>query len=328
MIPPVPPDPVSLDVSDYPLCEGTLPPPPATTGREPGLFRFSFLPCFSLAMLLHLGGILGICLSVTTALPDAVFSISLLPAMGPSGSSAGPPAALPGQSPSPGERLANLSAVPEQSPEALPDFQNPPSPPREKAIRSKPKRQAKVVKQAESIPVKPVVPKDEPPMEAPPEPQGKPDETGRESAMAAGTQSGLPGREVAAAGSIPDEGFQVTAGGGGGGAKGIGSGRGGGSGLSDVPFGDAEGPRFIHRTLPKYPELARRRGKEGRVVLRLVIDSEGNLKHADVVEKAGHGFDEAALEAVRKSTYAPATRAGRPVDCSAILPVRFALRSS
>ena len=93
-------------------------------------------------------------------------------------------------------------------------------------------------------------------------------------------------------------------------------------------FGDADGPRFVQRVTPRYPELARRRGREGLVLLRLVIGPDGELRDARIVEGGGHGFGEAALAAVRASVYAPATRDGRGVECAALLPIRFALKGS
>ncbi len=62
-----------------------------------------------------------------------------------------------------------------------------------------------------------------------------------------------------------------------------------------------------------YPEAARRAGLEGQVVLKLRISDKGKVVDARVVESAGHGFDEAALEAVRKFTFAPGLRDGAPV---------------
>jgi protein TonB len=77
---------------------------------------------------------------------------------------------------------------------------------------------------------------------------------------------------------------------------------------------------------PQYPALARRRQKEGRVVLRLALDRDGSLRRAEVVEPAGYGFDESALAAVWKSRFLPAYHQGKPVPCMALLPVRFELR--
>lgn len=97
--------------------------------------------------------------------------------------------------------------------------------------------------------------------------------------------------------------------------------------LENVPFGSATGPNFLHRAMPVYPFAARRLNKEGKVVLRLTIDEHGRLLHTEVVEGAGYGFTEAAVEAVKKSTYRPARRDGVAVLSRALLPVRFELKS-
>ena len=92
-------------------------------------------------------------------------------------------------------------------------------------------------------------------------------------------------------------------------------------------FGSASGPAFLRRVLPVYPELARRLGKEGRVVLRLSIDARGNLQSVEVVEGAGFGFEESALAAVRQSSFRPAMVQGEPRACIARLPINFRLKN-
>jgi len=94
----------------------------------------------------------------------------------------------------------------------------------------------------------------------------------------------------------------------------------------DVEFGTAIGPKFLRSELPAYPMIARKLGKEGKVVLRLTIDERGNLLNVEIVEKADYGFTEAAIEAVKRSTFLPAKRDGKPVASRAILPIRFMLR--
>lgn len=96
--------------------------------------------------------------------------------------------------------------------------------------------------------------------------------------------------------------------------------------LVDVEFGSDNAPKFLYREMPVYPILARRLGKEGKVLLRLVIDEKGALLNVDVVEGAGYGFTEAAVEAVKRSTFKPAMQDGRAVMSKAILPIRFSLR--
>jgi protein TonB len=96
--------------------------------------------------------------------------------------------------------------------------------------------------------------------------------------------------------------------------------------LLDVEFGSTNAPQFLHREMPVYPLMARRFGREGRVLLRLTIDENGRLLNIEVLERAGFGFTEAAIEAVKKSTFRPAMQDGRPVLSKALLPVSFKLR--
>jgi protein TonB len=97
-------------------------------------------------------------------------------------------------------------------------------------------------------------------------------------------------------------------------------------GTAETQFGHIGAPQFIHREMPVYPMLARRLGKEGKVILKLLIDMNGNLKNVEVVEAAGFGFTEAAVAAVKNSTYAPASRNGEKITTAALLPVRFYLQ--
>ncbi len=95
--------------------------------------------------------------------------------------------------------------------------------------------------------------------------------------------------------------------------------------LFNSELGSESGPKFSHREMPVYPMIARRLGKEGTVLLRLTIDEKGNLLNIEVVEKAGYGFTEAAIEAVKKSTFLPAIVDGKPVMSKALLRIKFSL---
>ncbi|NLI83317.1 MAG: energy transducer TonB [Deltaproteobacteria bacterium] len=96
----------------------------------------------------------------------------------------------------------------------------------------------------------------------------------------------------------------------------------------DTPFGSRYGPRFLMKVLPRYPRLARELGKEGTVLLQLLLDEKGKLLDVQILKKAGSGFDEEAVRAVKNSTFSPATRNGRPIMCRARLPIQFVLRDS
>jgi protein TonB len=77
---------------------------------------------------------------------------------------------------------------------------------------------------------------------------------------------------------------------------------------------------------PRYPEAARRRGEQGRVVLRVDVSADG--APIDVTVTEGSGFpslDAAALGAVRQWRFVPAMRGGTPVAAVAQVPIRFRL---
>jgi len=101
--------------------------------------------------------------------------------------------------------------------------------------------------------------------------------------------------------------------------------KGEGSSIVETKFGELDAPAFIHRATPVYPRVARRLEKEGRVVLKLLIDRTGALRSVEVIEAAPFGFTEAAVEAVRRSTFAPAQRNAEGVSSWAVLPIRFNL---
>ena len=114
------------------------------------------------------------------------------------------------------------------------------------------------------------------------------------------------------------------------GSAGFGTGTGGGGtgtgGILNTKFGSSDAPGFLYREIPQYPFAARRRGEEGRVVLKLTIDEKGNLLNIEVIESTGSDFTVSAIEAVKRSKFSPAKKNNTPVVCMALLPIRFALR--
>jgi protein TonB len=77
---------------------------------------------------------------------------------------------------------------------------------------------------------------------------------------------------------------------------------------------------------PAYPEMARRRGQQGRVVLQVNVSAEGMPVTVAVVETSGYAsLDAAAMTAVQQWRFVPATRGGTPVPAVAEVPVRFRL---
>lgn len=87
-----------------------------------------------------------------------------------------------------------------------------------------------------------------------------------------------------------------------------------------------ETPRLLHAVPPEYPDLARASGAEGKVVLRLTLDLQGRVIHAEVLEAdAISSLVDAALAAVRGWLFSPARQGGRPVSVQVVVPIRFVL---
>jgi TonB family protein len=86
-------------------------------------------------------------------------------------------------------------------------------------------------------------------------------------------------------------------------------------------------PAFRARQEPAYPERARRAGVAGVVGVRIALAADGTVRQVEVAASSGSRLlDEAALEAARASTFAPATRNQAPVESEAVANYRFELR--
>jgi protein TonB len=89
-------------------------------------------------------------------------------------------------------------------------------------------------------------------------------------------------------------------------------------------------PRLLRPVPPRYPYEARRNGIEGRVVIRFVVNAEGDVLEPEVAEveppDIAGVFDEAALQAVARYKFKAAIKDGEPVDCIVKLPIVFELR--
>jgi len=78
---------------------------------------------------------------------------------------------------------------------------------------------------------------------------------------------------------------------------------------------------------PAYPVFSRKRGEEGRVVVGLTISAKGGVRRAEIIESSTHPrLDRAALEAVKKAAFRPATVNGCPVESVTKAAYRFELK--
>lgn len=89
--------------------------------------------------------------------------------------------------------------------------------------------------------------------------------------------------------------------------------------------GDVKEPVEIQRVQPTYPEEARKNRIQGRVIVEAVINENGTVTKVRAVESPDPMLTEAALEAVKKWTYKPATKKGKPVKVFLTVTVAFKL---
>ena len=119
-------------------------------------------------------------------------------------------------------------------------------------------------------------------------------------------------------GSVPRSGTP----GGGVGVPVSGTGRGtGGSG--GAVWGD---PRYGNNAAPLYPPEARKMGQQGTVILSVLVNAGGTVETLGVKDGSGHVLlDQAAMRAVKRWHFKPATVAGIPVSSQVEVPIEFHL---
>ena len=99
----------------------------------------------------------------------------------------------------------------------------------------------------------------------------------------------------------------------------------------DLPYGPVPSsfpalPTILETAAAAYPAAAVAEGLEAEVVITIDVDAEGRVVYAFVGETAGHGFDEAAVQAVRNFRFTPAYSAeGERVSSRIEFVYRFTL---
>ncbi|MEO0228369.1 MAG: energy transducer TonB [candidate division WOR-3 bacterium] len=85
-------------------------------------------------------------------------------------------------------------------------------------------------------------------------------------------------------------------------------------------------PQVKKAVKPKYPELARKAGIEGKVFVLAVVGPDGKVRSATVIRSDNPIFNDAAIEAVMQFEFSPAYQQDRPVACKVMVPITFTLR--
>jgi protein TonB len=83
---------------------------------------------------------------------------------------------------------------------------------------------------------------------------------------------------------------------------------------------------YLHNPALAYPPLARRLGEQGKVVLRVLVNSSGTPDRVELRTSSGSRLlDTAALEAVRHWRFVPARQGDQPVAAWVLIPITFTL---
>jgi TonB family protein len=85
-------------------------------------------------------------------------------------------------------------------------------------------------------------------------------------------------------------------------------------------------PVVLARPFPRYTEEARKARRQGVVVLKAVINTDGMVDGVKILKGLGYGLDEEAISTVIcKWRFKPATLNGNPVDFNATIEVEFTI---
>ena len=98
------------------------------------------------------------------------------------------------------------------------------------------------------------------------------------------------------------------------------------SGNREEGMGGPLPPTPIQQEKPPYPPLARRKGYQGRLVLKLLVSKDGRVATVRVVKSSGYSIlDRAALKTVKRWRFIPARLGSEPIPFWVEVPVVFRL---
>jgi protein TonB len=89
-------------------------------------------------------------------------------------------------------------------------------------------------------------------------------------------------------------------------------------------------PRFnaayLQNPVPPYPALARRRGEQGKVLMRVLVNAQGLADKVELRTSSGFArLDQTALETVKQWKFIPARQGDSPVAAWVLVPISFSL---
>ena len=84
---------------------------------------------------------------------------------------------------------------------------------------------------------------------------------------------------------------------------------------------------YLENPAPAYPPLSRRVGEQGKVMLRVLVNTKGTADTVELRSSSGSPrLDEAALESVKHWRFVPARQGDQPVAAWVLVPITFSLK--
>jgi protein TonB len=84
-----------------------------------------------------------------------------------------------------------------------------------------------------------------------------------------------------------------------------------------------EPPIPVRMFAPEYPSDMRRQNISGVVMVKCLIDEEGNVREPTIQKASNSAFETPALDALKKWKFKPAQRDGTLVPMLVTIPIRF-----
>ncbi len=83
---------------------------------------------------------------------------------------------------------------------------------------------------------------------------------------------------------------------------------------------------YLDNPAPRYPEEARERGDQGKVLVRALINADGTVAELGLKKSSGHpSLDQSALKTVKNWRFVPAQRGNLAVSAWVVVPILFSL---
>jgi TonB family protein len=96
--------------------------------------------------------------------------------------------------------------------------------------------------------------------------------------------------------------------------------------LTGDPEAELTAPRLLHSEHPRYPPAAIYEKVQGDVILCAIIRRDGKVDEVRVEHSVDERLDKAAMDAIRRWTFLPSEKNGKPVDVFAEITIPFSLK--